>query len=373
MQRGCFTSWSSAAKTQEGRTRKGRLFYRRGTNYRSKRLEQYVLPLGETSSAYAVLDASPAQVTTSATNLAHLVHLVSHYLSLRLPAEITLPHRDYPFPTIFSPSSSYSGRDVPFPGSTPSHSSNNSPSASRHADERSLPKPRPLHLGKKLSVLARDDQVGYAAFVEGITFLAWDIAWLCKTQGLSVGDGSWEEVCAMGKNLWQFLLAPLTRPPLSRETTAKDSPQKALVVQPSKGGTRPPLEVPTGFPPQGHFSHGTSFGFLAGAAGNEYMRSWRLQSPVKVIEKVKMMLLAERTGAEWEILEGNEWEIEENEADAKREPNLVNRFSVEETGVLVKPESGNEIRDGDGAEDTDRDGGEGKGKGTNGWMKLKNR
>ena len=320
-----------------------------------------------------VSDAPAAQVTTSATNLAHLIHLVSHYLSLRLPAEITLPHRDYPFPTIFSPSSSYSGRDAPFPGSTPSHSSNNSPSASRYADQRSLPKPRPLHLDKKLSALARDDQVAYAAFVEGITFLAWDVAWLCKTQGLNVGDGSWEEVCAIGRNLWQFLLAPLTRPPASREATIRDSPRKPAVSQPSRGGARPPLEASKELPPQGQFSHGTSYGFLAAAAGSDYMSTWRLQSSIKIIEKVKTMLLAERTGAEWEILEGNEWEVEENEADAKREPNLVNRFSVEEMGVLVKAEASGETHGGDGAEDIERDGGEAKGRSTSGWMKLKNR
>ena len=66
------------------------------------------------------------------------------------------------------------------------------------------------------------------------------------------------------------------------------------------------------------------------------MRDWRLQSPVKVIEKVKAMLLAERTGAEWEILEGKEWE-EETQAEAPVHP--VGRLGmdprIEETGVLV--------------------------------------
>lgn len=77
------------------------------------------------------------------------------------------------------------------------------------------------------------------------------------------------------------------------------------------------------------------------------MRGWRLQSPVKVIEKVKAMLLSERTGAEWEILEGNEWEEE--------------------------PTTGN----GDGKEEEAAGGGigdeEAKGKGTSGWMKVKSR
>lgn len=274
-------------------------------------------------------NAAPAHVTTAITNLAHLTHLVSHYLSLRLPAEITLPHSDYPLPTIFSPSSSYTSGEVTFPGSTPHHSSHNSPSASRHSDNRPLPRPRSLHLNKKLSALAKDDQVAYASFVEGVTFLAWDIAWLCKTQGMSVGGSSWEEVCAMGKNLWHLLLGPPLRPPLSREISSKTSPQKS--------NTSNPLPTAKNTPTLGHFSHGTAYGFLGSASGAEYMRDWRLQSPVKVIEKVKAMLLAERTGAEWEILEGNEWEEDEGQADAPMHHGRhVDRApKMEETGVLV--------------------------------------
>ena len=74
------------------------------------------------------------------------------------------------------------------------------------------------------------------------------------------------------------------------------------------------------------------------------MRDWQLQSPVKVIEKVKVMLLAERTGAEWEILEGNEWEEEDRQAEAPMHHvgNLGRIPQIEETGVLVpgQPEAG---------------------------------
>lgn len=221
-------------------------------------------------------------------------------------------------------------------------------------------------------MLAKDDQVAYASFVEGITFLAWDIAWLCKTQGLNTGDNSWEEVCAMGKNLWQLLLAPLMRPSLHREVSNKRSPQKPTMAQVPNSTTRTTAtDAPRGAPPPGLFSHGTVYGYLATASGGEYMRTWRLQSPIKVIEKVKAMLLAERTGAEWEILEGNEWEAEEAEADAKREVTLVNRL-IEDTGILVKPYT-EEASGEDEAGRTERKEGEGKGKSTSGWMKLKSR
>ncbi|KAK4695048.1 hypothetical protein P7C71_g2626, partial [Lecanoromycetidae sp. Uapishka_2] len=313
-------------------------------------------------------NASPTHVTTSNTNLAHLVHLVSHYLSLRLPSEITLPHRDYPLPTIFSPSSSYTGREVSFPGFTPSQSLNNSPSASRHADQRPLPRPRPLHIDKKLTVLAKDDQLAYASFVEGITFLAWDIAWLCKTQGLNVGENSWEDVCAMGKNLWQLLLAPPPRPPISRELSSKSSPVKPPLSRRSTGTTRVAATANTkDGPPLGHFSHGTAYGYLASAAGADYMRDWRLQSAVKVIEKVKAMLLAERTGAEWELLEGNEWEEEEAEAEQKRIAEVIGKPEIEQTGILVKPE--NTENDIDRASGAERE----EGKEASGWMKVKSR
>lgn len=318
------------------------------------------------------LDLSPTQLSTANTNVAHLVHLVSHYLSLRLPAEITLPHRDFPLPTILSPSLSYTGREFPYPGSTPSHSSNNSPSASRHADQRPLPRPRPLHLNKKLSVLAKDDQVAYASFVEGITFLAWDIAWLCKTQGIDVGGSSWEEVCAMGKNLWQLLVAPPSRPPLPREVSTRTNASKPPISRTATAVARIPLtERSKETPPMGHFSHGTAYGYLATASGTEYMRDWRLQAPLKVIEKVKAMLLSERTGAEWELLEGNEWE--EAEAETNKIAKAVAKPAIEETGILVKGEDGVER----GADWSGREGASGRGdeerKGTSGWMKVKSR
>jgi len=54
-------------------------------------------------------DVSSAHVITSMINLAHLVYLISHYLTLRLSVEITLPHRDY---SLFSSGSSYIMREV---------------------------------------------------------------------------------------------------------------------------------------------------------------------------------------------------------------------------------------------------------------------
>lgn len=60
-------------------------------------------------------DASPAQLLTALSHVAHLLVLSTHYLPIRLPAEITLPHRDHPLPTILSPVSAYRYTDVLFP------------------------------------------------------------------------------------------------------------------------------------------------------------------------------------------------------------------------------------------------------------------
>lgn len=132
------------------------------------------------------------------------------------------------------------------------------------------------------------------------------------------------------------------------------------------------------------------------------MRDWRLQAPVKVIEKVKAMLLAERTGAEWEILEGNEWEEEEGQAEAPVDHvGNVGNPKIEETGVLVPPQAevgvqyvgnrnrtprieetgvlvpgrGMKVGIGSAEQGGGVEGGETeeKGKGASGWMKLKSR
>ncbi|KAL9130500.1 MAG: hypothetical protein Q9217_001320 [Psora testacea] len=318
------------------------------------------------------LDAPPSYVTTSLTHVANLVHLISHHLSLKLPAEISLPHNAYPLATILSPHVSYTAKYLPFPGSTQVDSSPTSPTASRHVQPRTTPRPRPLYLKKKLSCLAKDDPLTYAYVVEGITLLAWDIAWLCKTQGLGVGDGSWEEICAVGKNLWQLLLAPSARPIISKrapsQSTAQKSPRsRTSTAMKEQQASKEVKERP----PMGYFSHGTTYGFLGAAQGNEYMRDWRLQNPVKVIDKVKAMLLAERTGAEWEMLEGNEWEAEEAEGPAGMAKQETQAKRMEETSILVKAVTDDGMVIENVRREREREGM--KGKGTAGWMKVKSR
>lgn len=197
-------------------------------------------------------------------------------------------------------------------------------------------------------MLAKEDPAAYGLFVEGITLLAWDIAWVCQSQGLPIGRTSWEDSCAMGKNLWQLLVAdplvPWTQPhstPFAGSAMPRPLPPHLPAPH---GAISTPVQL-------GHFSHGTAHSFLAAANGSQYMQDWPWQSPFPVIDKVKAMLLSERTGAGWEILEGNEWE----EAPAPRATGKDGRGTGEDEGAAEGVEADSKAR------------------GTSGWTKLKSR
>ncbi|KAI9850249.1 MAG: hypothetical protein M1838_005975 [Thelocarpon superellum] len=329
-------------------------------------------------------NAPPAQITTSLTHLAHLLVLTSHYLSLQLPAEITLPHRDYPLPTIFTPASSYTSRPVPFPGATPSHSSTHSPSASRTGDLRPLPRPRPLYLEKALPALAKDDPGTYSLFVEGVTLLAWDITWVCRTQGLHVASHSWEEVCPLGRNLWQ-LLGASARPRIkagaapshvARPSSPSPSPSPTTATSPTRSS------LPPGHSLLGHYSHGTAHAFLGAAEGVEHMRGWKLRSPTQIADKVKALLQSEMAGAEWEMLEEREWD--EFRPDGATDAAVISTTSGPSNAPL--PPADDAPGDDEGRGGTFSDGGGSGGNstptgakgsntrtGTSGWTKLRPR
>ena len=114
------------------------------------------------------------------------------------------------------------------------------------------------------------------------------------------------------------------------------------------------------------------------------MRDWRLQAPVKVIEKVKVMLLAEQAQAPVDHVGkmGRSPKIEETgvlvPAQAKVGALYVfdgkRTRGIEETGMLV-PGQGIKVgiggaEQGGGVEEEEI---EEKGKGKSGWLKLKSR
>ncbi|GLA98796.1 hypothetical protein AtubIFM57143_007093 [Aspergillus tubingensis] len=323
---------------------------------------------GLSQEVYTMGGVTPAYISTSLFNVAHLLVLVSHYLSLRLPAEITLPHKDHPIPTICAPSASYLSRDpnsvtysLRHPPSVPPGTRTASPRPSR---------PRPLSIDRALPKLAREDPGTYALFLEGVTLLAWNVSWLCRTQGINITSESWEEVCNVGKNLWQLLVAPPAQPStLSRAFAGRDIQAKMRV---SKDSPKTTIQRTMSFPMLGHYSHGTAHSFLGAVEGAEFMRTWRLPTPTKIVDKLKSTLLGEMASAEWELLEGD-WD------DASQEPResmLIQHPSTDSTSPERQgnTNSGNSVNDTvAGASNLSGPRGPTRMKGTSGWTKLRNR
>lgn len=253
-----------------------------------RELNKRTQPSSKTESVGGRSFAEPhEQVSEALGNVARLMSLCAHYLSVRLPAEIILPHEDFPRSVILPDKSSYNGKTVPFPG--PAHSRTSSPVASRIMEQNQA-RPRPLWLDRSLTQLSKDDNKTYGLYLEGATLLAWDLAWLCKTQGIETIN-TFEDACVLGKNLYQLLLRDRKRPTLDRkESTAT-----------GKGDQREPIRL-------GVFSHASAQNNLAGHDGLTFMKDFKLGLPARLSDKLKTFLLNDMSGAEWDLLEGREWD-----------------------------------------------------------------
>ena len=228
--------------------------------------------------------------------------LASHYLAIRLPAEITLPHRDYPLPTIFNVASSYRHPPVAFPGTA--SSSNTSTTApeppATDADGRRLPRARPLYIHKSLPQLLKDDPTTYSYFIEAVSLLAYDIAWLCSSQGMTFGEKhTFEEVCQMGRNLYTLLIE--SAPTIDNKD--KDAPKPSNGAD---GNSNDRNWI-------GRFSHGTTYYHLGGPDGTELVKSFKLPNPSRIADKLKKKLIGDAPIPDWEILEDEAWKVEEGE------------------------------------------------------------
>jgi len=271
------------------------------------------------SSALTCFSALPPEViSTSLSHIAHILILASHYLALRLPAEINMPRSDHPRPTIYNLASSYRHADgeeqslgnvkIKQSNGDDTRGNNRGPSdfgGGRNRDLGNTSRPRPLFVDKPLPVLAKEDPSAHSFFLEGVTLLAYDIAWACMTQNVPIGDrGSFEDLCNMGRNLYNLLIGqqlhntqtPKLYPPLSAPSGTSDGDD--------------PDQTKTGLPPpvMGRFSHGTTHTFLGSASGTEFIRSFKLPTPIKLADKLKKKLMSELTVPEWEVVENGDWE-----------------------------------------------------------------
>ncbi|KAM0399631.1 hypothetical protein ACHAQC_002910 [Fusarium culmorum] len=268
----------------------------------------------------AMNSSTPEIISTSLSHICQILILVSHYLSIRLPAAITLPHRDYPRPTIFNLSASYRPGDPVFP----SQASVSSPSSTTDTESQRVSRPRLLFIDKPLSQLAKEDPATFSYFIEGVTLLAYNIAWACNTQGVSIGDKAlFEDMSNMGRNLYNLLI--------NHQSAGKDPD---TLKNEADGQT-------SRF---GQYSHGTTFYHLGGAEGTEFSKTFKLPSPMKLADKLKKKLLSEAPTPNWEVLDDDAWKVEEELADGSQ----VNK------NLLMGDKSSPR-------------------RGTSGWMRVKNR
>ncbi|KAK0656548.1 UV radiation resistance protein and autophagy-related subunit 14-domain-containing protein [Cercophora newfieldiana] len=304
---------------------------------------------------HAMNNVSPELVSTSLAHIAHILVLASSYLAIRLPAEITLPHRDYPRPTVFSLVSSYRHGDIPFPGSTDGSAV---PSGTVGGHTGHIPRPRPLFIDKPLATLAKEDPPAYSLFLEGVALLAYDIAWACCSQGVSFGDkDSYEDMSNMGQNLWRLLIGDQVH----RRSVEPTFPAS---LHPSGSSPRDEENSEMVKPKTmiGRWSHGTTHSFLGGAEGVELTRNFKVLSPLKLVDRLKKRLSSETPMLEWETIEDHE--IEDGFED----------------GVLVRGQGSGRSRVEAGAESIMTVGGAGsengnptRGIGNSGWTKVKTR
>ena len=226
-------------------------------------------------------------------------------------------------------------------------------------------RPRPLFVNRTIPTLAKEDPATYTLFLEAVSLLAWDVAWVCKTQGVTIGTDSWEDVCSIGKNLWQLLVAP---PALNRALNARD--QQARTKGSKESPKAPSMHRTSSFPKLGHFSHGTSHSFLGGAEGTEYMRTWKMPSPLKIADRLKSLLLSEMASAEWELVDQDDWDWDEGEQQAAQVEDPAVKVDTKNAGAddamtTVTAKTMSDTTD-EGPQST-------RPKGTSGWTKLRGR
>jgi hypothetical protein len=173
----------------------------------------------------------------------------------------------------------------------------------------------------------------------------------------------------MGRNLYRLLV--------SQDTRALQKPENPLDrdIAPRTANKASPSRASIGL---GQLSHATSHSFLGTAENQAYLSSWKL-TPTKISDQLKAMLLAEQQGQEWEVLDQKEWDDMENliaeepvVVGGKRREGPVNDTrsvlaAASESTRRRTPVSQLETTD------SERERAKTRGRGVNGWTKLKSR
>ncbi|KPI44927.1 uncharacterized protein AB675_2538 [Cyphellophora attinorum] len=244
-----------------------------------------------------------SELTAMLASVSRLVCLVSFYLGLRLPAEIILPHRNYPLATINTPATSYATTKPEFPGSGSYLAMTD---VSKNSENRGASRSRPLFIGSDdrnelVTDLARKDPSAFKFFVEAVSLLAWDVTWLAHSQGLSTGNETWSEICNLGASLWAIVFA----------TPQSSAVRRALARQSSKQShdsprSRSSTPVDAQVNQLGAYSHASAHSSLSAAARMAHMRSMRLSKYTMIADPLRKILENEMKNAEWEVLQEDE-------------------------------------------------------------------
>lgn len=312
------------------------------------------------------------ELTAVLGNTAFVLHLCTYYIGVKLPSEITVPHRDYPLTTIMTPAQSYLGQNIPFPGSGSALGSvPTSPSATR-SDPASMPRPRPLFIGsddytESVAQFAKKDPVAFSFFLEGIALLAYNVAWFSRSQGFLQGTDSWEDICDMGRILHEMLVAPPQSPAVMRVMSQRDLQERRSRNSSSSAGQEPANNA-TGR--LGAGSHTSMHDFYTRSELSKATRNWRFNNYKMIADPLKKQLLNEMNNAEWEVLNQDEWDDGGEKMD---EAVFIKTRAMDGTAYddarSIMTTATNKLAGMEIAGEDARD----KGKGKSGWTKVKSR
>lgn len=318
--------------------------------------EHYLIAGWQIPDLRTIANCKCSELTAMLATFSHLLCLVAFYLGVRLPAEITLPRRDYPLATINTPATSYTSTKVEFPGSGSFFAMTE---ISKKKEASGVSRPRPLFIGSDdknelISHVAKRDSSAFKFFVEAISLLAWNVSWLGHSQGFTVGTDNWGESCEIGRNLWHLIFAPKQAPAIMRAVSSRDTRQR----ESSRAGT---ASADTSHGLLGAYSHNSAHSYLGSTARAVHSRTMRLTQYTMVADPLRKQLENDIKNAEWEVL-GQEEILDggENfdEAVVVRNRNMDGRHYDDARSIMSTRTQLDEPPNG-------------KPKGTSGWTKVK--
>jgi hypothetical protein len=291
------------------------------------------------------------ELTAAIAAYAHLLVLIAFYLGIQLPAEITVPHRNYPLATIETPLTSYTSMRKVFPGSGSVTSTNSRTTAKQ--DKR----PRPLFIGtddekETVSQFAKKDPTAFGFFVEGIALLAWNVSWLCHSQDMVAGTESWSEACKIGRNLYRLLYSA-HRPQLAQR---KSSTRNDKTGQKREDDQKPDPQMP-------------KFGIRAHSSAHHFLpnsRNATLPKYTVISDSLRKALITEGKDAEWEVLNDDEFDDGAerfDEAVVVKNRKMDGKDFDDARSIMTAQTHKDDMQQINGL----------KSKGTSGWTKLKSR